>query len=54
MTRRQLRPIPAWLPSGSELELLELQQMEDRLRRWGDSPRRLPWPVVLPDEPWRI
>jgi hypothetical protein len=54
MTRPQHRPVPAWLPTGSQLELLELQQMEERLRRWGGSSRRPAFPIAPAGEPWRV
>jgi hypothetical protein len=54
MTRPQQRPIPAWLPSSAQLDLIELQEMEERLRRWGGSPRRPPYPIAPAGESWAV
>mgnify|MGYP007070471992 CR=1 FL=1 len=55
MTRSTRPALTAWLPlpAGPQLELQELHDLEDRLRAWGGSPRRLPYPITT-GEPWRV
>lgn len=54
MNRSHPRPIPAWLPTPAQLELQELHDMEDRLRAWGGSHPRLPYPIAPQDQPWSV
>ena len=51
--RHRLTPVPAWLPTTAQLDQLELQEIEGRLREWGNSSPRLPYPIA-PTEQWTV